>query len=459
MKLPMHNLLLGEGDVNQSRLRTRWTDRLNNKTKELLNEDSTYFFHQSLSTPCLDVIKNARGAQITTEDGRQLYDFHGNGVHQAGFQHPKIIEAMKQQLDNLSFSTRRYTNQPAIDFAKKLAQRTPDPLNKVLFAPGATSAIGMALKIARLSTGKFKTLSMWEAFHGASMDALSVGGEAHFRRDLGPLLPGTIHVPPIQTYRPNWEGASLDGRQLIQYIGYILEQESEIGAFIMEPIRNTDVQIPSYPFMKELRQVCTTYDVKLIFDETATGLGRTGKWFAFNHYDIVPDMVVLGKGLGGGVFPMAALLIDEALDTMSYTSIGHYTHEKSPLGASASSAVLDVIEEEKLLIHTKELGRLASERLQRMMENHPLIGDVRQIGLLIAIELVRDRTTKEKAVEETEQVMYACLERGLSFKVSKGNVIQLCPPLIITKSQLEEALTILDKALTVVQEGRSRNEA
>ncbi|MEC3885161.1 aspartate aminotransferase family protein [Halobacillus sp. HZG1] len=447
----MPKVYRGEGDVNQSPLRQAWNERLSDETTHILKEDEHYFLHQSLSTPCLDVIDRAEGSAFYNIEGKRYLDFHGNAVHQIGFQHPRVIEAMKQQLDTLSFSTRRYTNCAAIALAKRLTELAPDPLNKSLFAPGATSAIGMALKLARIATGKHKTVSMWESFHGASMDALSVGGEAHFRRQIGPLLPGAIHVPPIQNYRPNWEGAGLDDRQLASHIEYLFQQDSDIGAFVMETVRNTDVQLPSHVFMKKIRALCTEYDVKLIFDETAIGMGRTGRWFAFEHYDIVPDMVVLGKGLGGAVYPMAALLVDGSLDVAKDTSLGHYTHEKSPLGATAALTMIDVIQEEQLLEQLPLLEQKMKERLVDWKQRYSLIGDIRHIGFLFAVELVTDRTTKEKATDAAEAVMYHCLDHGLSFKVSKGNVLQICPPLNLSHEDLNEALNILESAIEDVQ--------
>ncbi|SFQ13150.1 (R)-1-hydroxy-2-aminoethylphosphonate ammonia-lyase [Salibacterium halotolerans] len=443
----MSNWHQGEGDVNHSPFREQWNQSIPKGTAEVLQEDEQYFLHQSLSTPCLDVIDQAQGSAFYTKDGKRVLDFHGNAVHQVGFQHPVVIQSMKDQLEQLSFSTRRYTNARAIELAKRLADIAPGTLNKTLIAPSASSAVSMALKLARIATGKYKTLSMWESFHGASMDAVSVGGEAHFRQQMGPLLPDAIHLPPIQNYRPNWEGADLDDRQLASYVEYILEQETDIGAFIIETIRNTDVQLPSQAFMQKIRKLCTEHNVKLIFDETVVALGRTGCWFAFEHYGVIPDMVIMGKGLGGAVYPMAALLADESLDTAGHTSIGHYTHEKSPLGSTAALAVLDIIEEEKLLERVPLLETHVRERLTEMMQRFPLIGDIRHKGLLFAVELVKDRSTKEKADEEAEAVMYSCLQKGLSFKLSKGNVIQLCPPLNISREDLEQGLSALEKAL------------
>ncbi|MCY9660123.1 aspartate aminotransferase family protein [Paenibacillus chondroitinus] len=437
-----------EGDINLTEARSEWwAAQIDEAARAHLQEDEDVFLHQTLSTPCLNVLSSCEGIYVEDSQGRRIMDFHGNNVHQLGFGHPAVIEAVKQQLDQLSFCTRRYTNLPAIELANKLVALTDGALQRVLFAPGATSAIGMALKLARAVTGKYKTLSMWGAFHGASLDAISVGGEGAFRRGLGPLLPGAEHVIPFNSYRCVFDCQDEAHSLCLKPIAYVLEQDGEIGAVVIETIRNTDVQIPPVAYYKKLRELCDRYGALLIVDETATAFGRTGKMFAYQHYGIEPDMMVLGKGLGGGVFPMAALLVKEELNKAQQMSIGHYTHEKSPVGAAAGLATIRVIEEENLLEHASRMAELMAKRLKSMMETYPLIGDIRQIGLLVAVELVTDRVSKEPAVQEAERVMYSCLGRGLNFKVSKGNVLTLSPPLIITEDQLNEALDILEKSI------------
>jgi len=195
------NELRSEGDLNISAQRAAWArQNIDAETRRWLQEDERYFFHQALSTPCLDVLTGCDGIYLEDLQGRRYMDFHGNNVHQVGFRNRKVIEAVVAQLNTLPFCTRRYTNLPAIKLARKLAELAPGQLNKVLFAPGGTSAIGMALKLARVATGRHKTISMWDSFHGASLDAISIGGEAIFRRDIGPLLPGSEHVPPADPH-------------------------------------------------------------------------------------------------------------------------------------------------------------------------------------------------------------------------------------------------------------------
>jgi len=173
-----------EGDINISEKRKAWQENnLNDETWSILKEDERYFLKQSLSTPCLNVLKGAYGIYIEDLQGRRYMDFHGNNVHQVGFGNPYVIEAIKKQLDELPFCTRRYTNKVAIELAKKLAELAPGNLNKVLFAPGGAEAVSMAIKLARVYTGRYKTISMWDSFHGATLDTISIGGEAVFRQD------------------------------------------------------------------------------------------------------------------------------------------------------------------------------------------------------------------------------------------------------------------------------------
>ena len=318
----------------------------------------------------------------------------------------------------------------------------------MLFAPGGTLAIGMALKLARVATGRHKTLSLWDSFHGASLDAISIGGEAVFRRDIGPLLPGTEHAPPCDPGSCSFHCGGTCNLRCAEYIEYVLDREEDIGAVIIETVRSTDVQIPPPEYYRRIRHACDRHGALLILDEIPICLGRTGTLFAFQNYGIVPDMVVLGKGLGGGVFPIAALIARADLDVAGDRALGHYTHEKSSVGCAAALATLEVIENEHLLEASRTLGARAMERLHALRRRHPLVSDVRGIGLLLAIELRRDG---RPAPREAEQVMYQCLARGLSFKIGQGNVVTLSPPLIIAPQELDRALDIVDAALSAVE--------
>jgi 4-aminobutyrate aminotransferase len=281
---------------------------------------------------------------------------------------------------------------------------------------------------------------MWDAFHGASLDAISVGGEAIFRRDAGPLLPGTEHVPP-PALAARFFGT--DGRaheRLADYIDYVLAVQGDVGAVIAEPVRWTTIEAPPPGFWLRVRESCDRHGALLIFDEIPSGLGRTGTLFACEQAGCVPDMLVLGKGLGGGIVPMAALLARADLDVAADRALGHYTHEKSPIGAAAALATLDVIEEDGLLPRSRALGAQALRRLSAIA--HPAIRGVRGLGLSMAVD-VADETIADR-------LLYACLERGLSFKVGGGTTLTLCPPLTIGEGELDAAIDILAAAFAAV---------
>ena len=442
--------LAAEGDVNLSPLRRAWErDHVGPAARALLDRDAAAYLHQSLSTPCLDALVEAQGIWLVDADGRRYMDFHGNNVHQVGYRHPRVIDAIKRQLDTLPFSPRRYTNAAAVELAERLAALAPEPLGKVLLAPAGTLAIGMALKLARVATGRHKTVSMWDSFHGASLDAISVGGEAVFRRGMGPLLPGTEHAPPCGPRDCLFGCGAACSARCAEYVEYVLAKEEDVAAVVVETVRCTDVQIPPPAYYRTLRAACDRHGALLILDEVPIGLGRTGTAFAFEHYGIVPDMVVIGKGLGGAVFPLAALIARRDLDVAGDRALGHYTHEKSSVGCAAALATLDVIADEGLLARAQGLGARALAQLADVASRHPLVGDVRGIGLLLGVELVR--ADGSPARREAERVMYACLARGLAFKVGQGNVLNLSPPLVIAEDDLDRAIAILDDVIGAVE--------
>jgi 4-aminobutyrate aminotransferase len=435
--------LSSEGDVNLSPRRKSWeAEHIGPRTRALLDEDAKHFLHQSLSTPCMNALRASSGIWLEDVEGRRIMDFHGNSVHQVGYGHPRVVAAVKEALDTLPFSPRRFTNELAVRLAAKLAALAPGDLDKVLFAPGGAEAIGIALKLARIATGRHKTISMWDAFHGASLDAISVGGEALFRRGVGPLLPGAEHAPPCDPRGCRFGcGGTCDAR-CAEYVEYVLGKEEDVAAVVVETVRSTDVQVPPRAYYETLRRACDRHGALLILDEIPICLGRTGAMFAFERYGIVPDMVVIGKGLGGGIFPMAALIARAHLDVAADRALGHYTHEKSSVGCAAALATLEVIESERLLERANALGARALERLRAAQARLPAIVDVRGIGLLLAVELSKP--------DLAEQVLYRCLSRGLSFKVGQGSVIVLAPPLVIEEADLDRALSILEEEIAGV---------
>ena len=421
-----------EGDFNSTPLRHMWQDQnIDLSVRETLARDDQFFLHQSLSTPCLTEIVKCEGSYLIDASGRKYLDFHGNSLHQIGYSHPKVIDAIKSQLDELSFCPRRFTNKPAIELAEKLGAFAPGDLNKVLFAPGGTSAVGMAMKLARYATGRHKTISMWGTFHGASLDAISIGGESLFRDDLGPLLPGSLHVP--------WPKKTGDADEIER----LMEKEGDIGAIISEPMRCTTVEKPEDGYWLRLRELCDRHGALLILDEIPLAFGRTGKMFCCEHSGVIPDILIVGKGLGGGVFPMASIIAKNNLDIAQMKALGHYTHEKSPVGAAAALAMFDVIKSEKLIDRSAILGRKTKLELESLFSDLSIVKEIRGLGLALAIEITRP--------DISEFILYECLSNGLSFKVSNGNVLTLTPPLTITDYEMNEAISIIKAALQKAQ--------
>jgi len=340
-----------------------------------------------------------------------------------------------------------------VRLAQKLAEMTPGDLCRSLFCPGGTDAIEMALKLARYVTGRFKTISFWDSFHGAGFGASSVGGEEHFHGGLGPLLPGTFHVEFPNYYRNPWgfEREEDVDAECLRQIEVVLQREPEMSAILGEPISATPV-VPSKRYWEGVRDLCRRYGALLVFDEIIEGFGRTGKMFACERY-LVPDILVLGKSLGGGLVPWAGIVTREEYNVCRGRSLGHYTHEKNALACAAALAEIGYIEKHKLHEHAAALGDHAIGRLNELKDRHPLIGNVQGTGLHLGVDLVRDRRTKERAVDEAESILFKCMERGVAFKTIDGNVITLRPALVITKEQMDTAIDVLEEAIAEVEQG------
>ncbi len=453
-----------EGDTNLTGRRAAWQARaLDPAARALLARDSRAFLHQSVSTPCLNAIARAEGIWIEDTAGRRYMDFHGNGVHHIGYGHPRLKRAIAEQMEALPFAPRRYACEPAVALAEKLGMIAPGDLSKVLFTTGGSDAVEVAVKVARAATGRFKTLSFWDSFHGAGIGAASLSGEALFRAGpAAPLVAGAQHVAPFACYRcPYGHAVDEDGHPFLDrcrtacaaMVEYVLAREGDVAAVIAEPARAVPY-VPPPGYWQAVRAACDRRGALLIFDEIPTGLGRTGRMFACDHDGVVPDMIVLGKALGGGMLPIATVIARPGLDVGAEWAFGHYTHEKNPITARAALTTIEIIEDENLVARAARLGEIALERLTEMKRLLPAIGDVRGRGLLLGIELVKDRASKEPDAALAETVLYRALDAGLSFKTTMGNVLTLTPPLIVTESELLRALAILEEA---IGEGRRQS--
>lgn len=441
--------LLREGDANFTHNRKLWNDNLDENTVDIIGQDERVFLRQSMSTPCMNAVLDVEGCYIIDTRGKRYLDFHGNSVHQVGHKNKYVIEKIKNQLDELPFIPRRYTSDIAIKAADALINKTTSKNFKVLFTPSGSAAVGLALKVARKVTGRHKVISMWESFHGAGLDTISVGGEYVFKKDIGPLMPGAIKSIPYNGYRNliNSDDNIKVSDFCLDYLEYIIENEGEIGAILLEPIRATDTHVPPKEYFKRLRKICDENKILLIFDEIPTCLGRSGEFYVHQNFGIEPDILVLGKGLGGGIVPQAAVLVNKRYDVAEDISLGHYTHEKPAIGCAAICAAIEYIDENNLMDNCRNLSQFAMSRGKELMNRYNCIGDLRIQGLLISFEFVKDRMTKEKDTDISERILYSSLEEGLSFKVSSGNCITWHPPLVISKEELEFAFDIFEKAI------------
>ncbi len=445
----MKHISREQGDPNTGEERARYLLELDETTHSWIDEDARYFLHQALSTPVMNVLRKTEGASIEDLQGRRYLDLHGNGVHNAGFSNPEVIQAVMRQLeDQLAFTPRRYTNIPAIKLAKKLVELTPEGLSRVLFCPGGSEAIEMAVMLAKQVTGRWKTISYWDSYHGNGFQAASLGGEEHFSTGQGPMVPGAFHIEFPNYYRNPWgltNQEEIDGHYIRQ-LSIILQRNPDVAALVAEPISATPV-VPSLYYWQQIKSLCEQYGICLIFDEIIVGLGRTGKWFASEHY-VTPDILVLGKSLGGGLVPFAGIVAKESFNILQHRSVGHFTHEKNPLCSAAGLATIEYIEKHQLVERAADMGVYLIGRLRELQEIFPVIGNIAGKGMHLGVDLVKDPKTKERAIDYAEQVMYYCLRQGVAFKVIEGNILTLRPALTITTDECDRIINALHNAFT-----------
>jgi 4-aminobutyrate aminotransferase len=402
-----------------------------------VRRDAEVFFHQSGSSPCLAALRGASGIWLETVDERRLIDLHGNTAHHLGHAHPRLLAALKAQLDALSFCPRRYTNEPATLLAEALTDRWPGGRAKVLFATGGSDAIEIALRLARVNTGRHETISLEGSYHGHGFGAF---GLSRSRLDgrLGPHLAGRHHVTPY------WDEAGGGAERTAEDVRRALAASAGgIAAVVAEPIRS-NCHVPPAWLWPEVRRLCDAAGALLIFDEIPSGLGKTGRFFAFEHFGAVPDAVVLGKALGGSVAPIAAVIADARLDVAPELDLGHYTHEKNPFITRAALTTLQIIDEDKLVERAARRGAYALRAMETLAGRNPLVGGGRGLGLQLALEL---RGASDASIPDlASAVVAAALEEGVS-TAAKHDAIGFSPPLVIEEAEIDLALDRIERAL------------
>ncbi|MBI4876346.1 MAG: aspartate aminotransferase family protein [Acidobacteria bacterium] len=403
------------------------------------------------------VVVRARDQHVWDADGNQYLDFFGGIVTiSVGHANPRVNRAVHEQVDRLTHVSPVLVTEPQAALAAKIASVTPGGrLTKSFFTNSGTEANEMAILTARCATGSSEIVALRHSYHGRSSLGMALTGAGNWRLP-GAAQPGIVHAHNAYCYRCPF-GAAYPGCELrcARDVEEVIRTTTSgrIAGFIGEPIQGVGGFItPPKEYFRIVAGIVRNYGGLFISDEVQTAWGRTGgKWFGIEHYDVVPDILTGAKGLGNGLPIAVTVATPEAAGAVRGLTIS--TFGGNPVAAAAARAVLDFVGEENLLVNTAEMGALLRERLEELREKHPLIGDVRGMGLLQAIELVRDRETKEPAVQETAALMEAARENRLLVGKGglNGNVIRISPPMNIGRGDVEEFARLLDSSLARVE--------
>jgi len=404
----------------------------------LVDRDAALFFHQTGSSPCLAGLAAAEGVWLTDLDGRRYIDLHGNTAHHLGYRHPRLLAALRDQLDRLTFSPRRFANAVAADLAERLLRHWPGAPAKLLFATGGSDAIEIALRLALVATGRREIVALEGSYHGHGFGALGLSS-ARVDPRLAWTRPDRHHIAPY------WSADGGAERMVAEAERAFARSAGGIAALIAEPMR-ASCHVPPDWLWPALREMCTRHGAKLIFDEIPSGLGKTGRFFAFAHFGVVPDAVVLGKALGGGMLPIAAVIADAAMDVAPELNLGHYTHEKNPLTARVALETVAVIDDDGLAERAEAMGAYLRDSVQAMVAaGTPRLRGVRGKGLLQAVEVELGTGAEQPAA--LKNLVRLCLANGISTVSKPDSAIGFSPPLIVTPAEIDWTLERLAQAL------------
>lgn len=406
------------------------------------------------------VVKRAQGVAVEDVDGNRFLDCAaGIAVCSTGHCHPRVVQAIKEQATRLLHICGADFYDPTyITLAERLRALAPgDGPKKVFLGNSGAEAVEAALKLARHHSGRARELAFFGAFHGRTMGAVSLtASKATYHWGFGPLVPGITHVPYAYCYRCaynlTYPACNL---ACVDYIENTLFTRSippdEVAAIFVEPVQGEGGYIVPPPgWLSRLRALCDEYGILLVDDEVQSGVGRTGKMFAIEHWNVEPDIVCSAKALASGM-PLSAMIARDAVMDWPVGAHGS-TFGGNPVSCAAALATLDVIEEEGLMDNASRVGQRLLDNLHELAAESRLVGDVRGLGLMIGVELVRDKETKEMAQAETDLVVRECFKRGLLVLPCGPNSIRFSPPLTITETQADTAFEIFAEALLAVEE-------
>ena len=433
--------------------------------KKILEEDETFLMQSFVRWYPL-VLKEAKGCILTDVDGNKYIDLNaGIAVTSVGHCHPKVVEAIKRQAEKyLHYSLTDFWYDVAVELAKKLCKITPGDFQKRVFlCNSGAEAVEGAMKVAR---GYFKgsrpyIMAYIGAFHGRLFGSVTLTSSKPVQRKwFAPLLPSVEHVPYPYCYRCPWKQRYPEcGYWCVDFIDeYYFKKfvpPDETSCIVFEPIQGEGGYIvPPPEYWSKIRKLCDNYGILMISDEVQSGMGRTGKWFAIENWNVTPDLITVAKGIAAGL-PLGAVI--GRADVMSLPRGSHAsTFGGNPVSCAAASAVIDVIEEERLMENAVKIGDYAMKRFREMAEKIELIGDIRGKGLMIGVELVKDRKSKEPAVKELESFLINCFKRGVAVIGCGVSSIRISPPLNISIELMDKALSIMEEVLLEIDKSRSK---
>jgi taurine---2-oxoglutarate transaminase len=404
-------------------------------------------------------VERADGIYFWDVDGKRYIDFSSQLMNtNIGHQHPKVVKAIQEQAAKICFVHPGNATEARGLLGKKLAEVTPGNLKKTFYTLGGSEANENAIKIARFYTGRHKILARYRSYHGATHGSLALTGD-YRRLAVEPVMPGGVHFLDPFCYRcPFGQKKETCKRECISHLEEVIKYEGQdkIAAIIMEGVVGSNgLIVPPDDYWPRVREICDKYGIVLISDEVMSGWGRTGKWFAVDNWNVVPDIITTAKGITSGYVPLGAVIVSEPIakffdDKYLYAGLTYNGHA---LACAAAVATIDVYKEDHLIENATVVGKYLGKALEKIKVNHKSVGDVRYIGLFSAIELVSNRETKEifapSIMGEVAQVLR---QNGLFTYImanNMGSLVFIVPPLCITKEQLDEGLAIIEKGLEV----------
>jgi taurine--2-oxoglutarate transaminase len=421
-----------------------------------LSKEFTLFSWSVQSSVAPIPISRAEGVYFWDADGKRYLDFSSQLMNvNIGHQHPKVIKAIQEQAAQLTFAHPGMATEARGAAGKRIAEVTPKNLTKSFFCLGGAEANENAIKIARFYTGRHKILSRYRSYHGATHGAIALTGD-YRRLPVEPAMPGVVHFLDPHCYRCpfGWTKETCH-LECVKHVEEIIQYEGpqHIAAIIMEGVTGSNgLIVPPNEYWGCMREICDRHGILLISDEVMSGWGRTGEWFAVNHWGVEPDMITTAKGLTSGYVPLGVVIVSEKIarffdDKMLYCGLTYSAH---PLACATAVATINVYEEDGLIENARTMGKLLGHKLEAIKDRHPSVGDVRYIGLFSAIELVKSRQTKE-AISDMASFGKFLRDHGL-FTFIFGSVVFVVPPLCIREEQLEEGLAIIEEAISKISD-------